>query len=246
MTLTLLLVVTACVLPSVIVYLTLRFVPRGPHRAYPALVGISLLGTVTAIALEYAVTTALPSDAQQVSPVTYSLLAAAVPEQVSKVGALLLWLSFQTKRSVRDALVGAVIAAMVFDACEGFLLFAAASHGDLPTWLQTVAAHSALSTLPSAINAAVVGICVAASLGKTWARGATTVIGSLFVVVTANTLWSLAMILFTNHWSNSDRWFWVLAGSVPLILTTLAIQLAAIAFGLSSNPTLAPPQRNFR
>ena len=229
---TLLSILTAFLLPSPIIYLALRFAPRGRARSYNGLIGMSVAATLLGIVCAFVLDNFFPSGTSAWSHVTHELMTGTFPEQASKLGAFFLWLSSLNYRSARDAIVGCVIAAMVFEIVGDILIFVAASHGDLSNWVHAVAGRSIVATLPSAADALIVGIWVAGSLDKPRVRRAVSITGSVVVVLATSVLWAIAAVAVDRHWSDPDRWFWALAELVPLILVTIACQLAAIGYGV--------------
>ena len=220
----------AFAMPVFFAVLSLTTAPMGRQRSYLLLIAFALATCFLGIVSEVLLTPLF----RDLSGSTFEAVSAgfagmAIPEQGAKVGGFWLWLVFVRDRQQRDAIVGAVSTAMLFEAMQNSIIFHDAL-SDAETWGQTVALRSLIIVSLSALSAFVIGIWTALSLRQAFGKWAAYAGGAFFLVVATDGIWKL---LFS--WSSEFR----KPGSHPIQVTKTPWSVTATE-GIESNSFGSP------
>lgn len=236
----------AFAMPVFFAVLSLTTAPMGRQRSYLLLIAFALATCFLGIVSEVLLTPLF----RDLSGSTFEAVSAgfagmAIPEQGAKVGGFWLWLVFVRDRQQRDAIVGAVSTAMLFEAMQNSIIFHDAL-SDAETWGQTVALRSLIIVSLSALSAFVIGIWTSLSLRQAFGKWAAYAGGAFFLVVATDGIWNTATLTLARNWDSGDFGLIVVAPGVALMLISLALKGAALIVGINrlrsiGTPLLWPP-----
>jgi hypothetical protein len=155
----------------------------------------------------------------------------ALPEELLKFFAFLLWLVIGPDRRPRNALFGAVAIAMTHAAAANANAFQHAGP-ELGQWLETLAIRSFIATPTDAADAFIVGIWTAIAVSEGGWKSALYTLGALGVAVLAHGLWNTGFLVLLTRTDIAPHFASALGECLLMATMSVAVQSVAIAIGI--------------
>jgi hypothetical protein len=223
--------VAVLLIPIALTLFAFGVAPAGRRRSYRLLFWITIAMCFAGLNGEVLLTVFMNEQTSgPLQAIAIGFVGMAVPDQLAKMAAPLVWLAFLKSRQPRDAIVGAVVTAMAYEAVENALFFYQTG-SDAEAWLQNVLVRSLFTAPSSAVNGFIVGIFTALSLANGNRKYLMWVSSAFAVVLMTDGLWNTAFLLVSPYWNTPGLWGWIAEAGLPMVAASVALQASFILAG---------------